>query len=107
MKKIAMAFIGIGLVSLPLATYSHAEMKSDSSPVASDTGSQKPRGATEPGQTDMTNTKGQTGDIPSKYTIMPVARGKKVEVNSDMIGDRLASWSNSSWILRPRELNMP
>ena len=34
----------------------------------------------------MTNTKSQ-GGIPSKYTIMPVARGKKVEVNSEMIGD--------------------
>ena len=84
MKKIVMVFIGMGLVSLPFATYSHAEMKSDSPPTASE--SPKPRGATQAGETDMTNTKGE-GGIPSKYTIMPVARGKKVEVNSEMIGD--------------------
>ena len=84
MKKIVMVFIGMGLVSLPFATYSHAEMKSDSPPTASE--SPKPRGATQAGETDMTNTKGQ-GGIPSKYTIMPVARGKKVEVNNEMIGD--------------------
>jgi sporulation protein YlmC with PRC-barrel domain len=86
MTKIAMVFIGMGLVSFPFATYAHAEMKSDNPPDASEIASQQPRGATEAGETDMTNTKGQ-GGIPSKYTIMPVARGKKVEVNSEMIGD--------------------
>ena len=30
---------------------------------------------------------GGRGGIPSKYTIMPVASGKKVEVNSEMIDD--------------------
>jgi sporulation protein YlmC with PRC-barrel domain len=85
MTKIAMVFIGMGLVSLPFATYAHAEMKSDNSPDASEA-SQQPRGAIKAGETDMTNTKSQDG-IPSKYTIMPVARGKKVEVNSEMIGD--------------------
>ncbi len=86
MKKIAMVFIGMGLVSLPFATYSHAEMKSDNPTASSGIGSPAPRGATQAGETDMTNTKGQ-GGLPSKYTIMPVARGKKVEVNSEMIGD--------------------
>ncbi len=86
MTKIAMVFIGMGLVSLPFATYAHAEMKSDNPSAASEVESPKPRGATQAGETDMTNTKGQ-GGIPSKYTIMPVARGKKVEVDSEMIGD--------------------
>ncbi len=86
MKKIAMIFIGMGLVGLPFATYSHAEMKSDNSPAASEIGSPEPRGAIKAGETDMTNTKSQ-GGIPSKYTIMPVARGTKVEVDSEMIGD--------------------
>jgi len=86
MKKIAMVFIGMGLVSLPFGTYAHAEMKSGDQPSSSESGSPKPRGATQAGETDMTNTKGE-GGIPSKYTIMPVARGKKVEVNSEMIGD--------------------
>ena len=85
MKKSAMVFIGMGLVSLPFATYVHAEMKSDNPPDASEA-SQQPRGAIKAGETDMTNTKGE-GGVPSKYTIMPVARGKKVEVNSEMIGD--------------------
>ncbi len=87
MTKLTMAFIGMGLVSLPFTMYSHAEMKADNPPAISDTGSQQPRGATEAGQTDITNTKGQTGGVPSKYTVMPVARGKKVEVNSELIGD--------------------
>ena len=87
MKKIAMAFVGMGLVTLPFATYSHAEMKADNPPAASDTESQQPRGATQPGQVDITDTKGDKGSIPSKYTVMPVARGKKVEVNSELIGD--------------------
>ena len=86
MKKIAMVFIGMGLASLPFTTYSHAEMKSDDSPAASEIGSSKPRGATKAGETDITNTKDQ-GNLPSKYTIMPVARGKKVEVSNEMIGD--------------------
>src|SRR6185295_8390858 len=36
--------------------------------------------------TDITNTKGETGAVPTKYTIMPVARGKKVQVDNEMIG---------------------
>ena len=87
MKKIAMVFIGMGLVSLPFGTYAHAEVKPDNPTAASESGSPKPRGATKAGETDMTNTKGEAGSIPSKYTIMPVARGKKVEVDSEMIGD--------------------
>ena len=59
MKKIAMAFIGMGLVSLPFGTYSHAEMKSDNPPAASESGSPQPRGAIQPGQIDITDTKGQ------------------------------------------------
>lgn len=87
MKKIALIVVGMGLVSLPFATYSYAETKSDNPTATSESGSPKPRGATEAGQTDLTNTKGDAGGIPSKYTIMPVARGRKMEVNSEMIGD--------------------
>jgi hypothetical protein len=84
MKKIAMVFIGIGLASLPFALPSYAEEKLNA---AGEAGSPKPREATKAGETDMTNTKSQPGAVPSKYTIMPVARGKKVEVASEMIGD--------------------
>jgi len=86
MDKTAMGFIGIGLVTLTFATYSHAETKADSPPAPSEAGSVQSRGATKAGDTDMTNTKDK-GGLPSKYTIMPVARGKKVEVNSELIGD--------------------
>jgi sporulation protein YlmC with PRC-barrel domain len=85
MTKSAMVFIGRGWVSLPFATYAHAAMKSDNPPDANEA-SQQPRGAIKADETDMTNTKSQ-GGIPSKYTIMHVASGKKVEVNSEMIGD--------------------
>jgi sporulation protein YlmC with PRC-barrel domain len=87
MRKIVAAFIGMGFVSFLFVTYSHAEMKADNPPVANDAGSQQPRGAIQSGQTDITDTKGETGSIPSKYTVMPVARGKKVEVDSELIGD--------------------
>jgi sporulation protein YlmC with PRC-barrel domain len=87
MRKIVAAFIGMGFVSFLFVTYSHAEMKADNPPVKNDAGSQQPRGAIQSGQTDITNTKGETGSIPSKYTVMPVARGKKVEVDSELIGD--------------------
>lgn len=86
MKKITVVFIGMGLVSLPFVTYSHAEMKPDNASSSSEIGSTEPRGVTKTGETDITNTKGQ-GSLPSKYTIMPVARGKKVEVESEMIGE--------------------
>ena len=85
MKKITVIFIGMGLITLPFVTYSHAEMKSGNSPSSGETQSPEPRGATKAGETDITNTKAE-GGIPSKYTIMPVARGKKVEVDSEMIG---------------------
>lgn len=90
MKTITVIFIGMGLISLSVVTYSHAEMKSDNSSSLSETVSSEPRGATKAGETDITNTKGQ-GSLPSKYTVMPVARGKKVEVDSEMIGDTVKS----------------
>lgn len=86
MKTITVIFIGMGLVSLSFVTYSHAEMKSDNSSSLGEILSSEPRGATKAGETDITNTKGQ-GSLPSKYTIMPVATGKKVEIDSEMIGD--------------------
>ena len=86
MKKITLIFIGMGFLSLPFVTYSHAEMKSGTSPSSGETLSPEPRGATKAGETDITNTKGQ-GSLPSKYTVMPVATGKKVEVDSELIGD--------------------
>ena len=39
MTKIAMIFIGMGLVSFPFGTYSHAEVKSGNPPDASEIGS--------------------------------------------------------------------
>lgn len=86
MKTITVIFIGMGLISLSFVTYSHAEMKSDNSSSLGEILSSEPRGATKAGETDITNTKGQ-GSLPSKYTIMPVATGKKVEIDSEMIGD--------------------
>ena len=85
MKKITVIFIGMGFLSLLFVTYSHAEMKLGTSPSSGETVSPEPRGATKAGETDITNTKGQ-GSLPSKYTIMPVATGKKVEVDSELIG---------------------
>lgn len=86
MKKTAMVFIGIGLLSLPFSTLAHAETKADNPLAESGSESPKPRGATQAGETDITNTKGQ-GGLPSTYTIMPVANGKKVAIDSEMIGD--------------------
>jgi len=89
-------------------------MKSGNLPDASEIGSPKPRGAIQAGETDMIKTKG-LGGLPSKYTIMPFARGKKMEVNNDMIGDTvknpkgqdLGKLEQLIWMLRPRGLSMP
>ncbi len=68
MKKIVMVFIGMGLVSLPFGMSVHAETKPDNATAASESGSPQPRGATKAGETDITNTKGEAGSVPSKYT---------------------------------------
>ena len=102
MKKIAMVLIGVGLASLSFAPPLYADEKLNNPPAAGEAGSPKPREATKAGETDMTNTKSQPGALPSKYTIMPVARGKKVEVASEMIGDtvktrsRIVNWQVSA-----------
>jgi len=46
------------------------------------------RGKTSPGSTNITNSAGDAG-VPSKYTVLPVARGKKVEVESSLVGDKV------------------
>ena len=63
-------------------------MKSDSDSDTTKDGQQlnPPRKSTKPGETDITDTKGDKGAVPSKYTILPVARGKKVEVDNGMVG---------------------
>jgi sporulation protein YlmC with PRC-barrel domain len=63
------------------------QRQSRSSDSDASAGNDAKRAATKPGDTDMTNTKGEVGAVPDKYTILPVARGKKVEVNNEMIGD--------------------
>jgi hypothetical protein len=57
MTKIAMVFIGMGVVSVPFAPDAQADMASADSPASSEIGSSEARGATKAGETDITNTK--------------------------------------------------
>ena len=70
--------------SEPLRSKSDADRSTDLKDTKTSEASKIP---TKPGETDITNTKGEKGSVPNKYTIMPVARGKKVEVNNEMIGN--------------------
>ncbi|MGQ0809899.1 MAG: PRC-barrel domain-containing protein [Nitrospiraceae bacterium] len=88
MKKISMVVSAVGLFAL-LVPYSYSMEPSTSS--GSSGSMEKQRGTIKHGETDITDTKGEKGSIPSKYTVMPVARGKKIEVEHEMIGDTVVS----------------
>ena len=76
--------LGLVLMSLLFAPNAGAEKSSDAN---SDLQSDRSKTPTNPGQTDITNTPGQSSDVPSRYTVMPVARGEKIDVESSLIGD--------------------
>ena len=73
---------------LVLAPNATADMSADpSSKASSELQSDRSKTPTEPGQTDITNTPGNSNDLPSHYTVMPVARGEKIDVENELIGD--------------------
>ena len=77
--------LGVALMILLLAPTANAETSSGaSSKAGSELQSETP---TQPGQTDITKTPGDASALPSRYTVMPVARGQKVDVESALIGD--------------------
>ena len=77
------------LVLAPKAT---ADMSADpSSKTSSELQSDRSKTPTEPGQTDITNAPGNSNDLPSRYTIMPVARGQKIDVENELIGDTVTN----------------
>ena len=77
------------LLFAPSAT---AEMNSDpSSKSNSELQSDRSTTPSQPGQTDITNTTGQSSDLPTRYTVMPVARGQKIDVESELIGDTVTN----------------
>ncbi len=76
--------LGLGLMSLLFAPIANAEKSSDAN---SESQSDRSKTPTKPGQTDITNTPGHSSNLPSRYTVMPVARGQKIDVDSALIGD--------------------
>lgn len=83
---------GLGLMSLLFAPMANAEMSADaSSKAGSESQSDRSKTPTKPGQTDITNTPGHSSDVPSRYTVMPVARGQKIDVDSALIGDTVTN----------------
>lgn len=80
--------LGLILMTLLFAPIANAEKSSDAN---SELQSDRSKTPTKPGQTDITNTPGQSSDIPSRYTVMPVARGQKIDVESALIGDTVTN----------------
>ncbi|HSL02186.1 MAG TPA: PRC-barrel domain-containing protein [Nitrospiraceae bacterium] len=84
--------IGVALMILLFAPNVNAEMKSDSSSQSnSELQSDRSKTPTQPGQTDITNSQGQSNNLPSRYTVMPVARGHKIDVENSLIGDTVTN----------------
>ncbi len=52
--------------------------------------SDRSKTATQPGQTDIRDTPGLSSDLPSRYTVLPVAR-EKIEVDNSLIGDTVVN----------------
>lgn len=84
--------LGVALMILVFAPYVSAEMSADlSSKSNSELQSDRSEAPTQPDQTDITNTTGQSSDLPSRYTVMPVARGQKIDVENELIGDTVTN----------------
>lgn len=84
--------LGVALMVLVLAPNVTAEMSPDpSSKSNSELQSDRSETPTQPGQTDITNTTSHSSDLPSRYTVMPVARGQKIDVEHELIGDTVTS----------------
>lgn len=84
--------LGMALMILLFAPDATAKMGSTpSSESNSELQSDRSETPTQPGQTDMTNTTGQYSDLPSRYTVMPVARGQKIDVENELIGDTVTN----------------
>jgi PRC-barrel domain len=84
--------LGVALMFLLIPSKATAEINSDPSS-KSNTEMQSDRSTTptRPDQTDLTSTKNQSSDLPSRYTVMPVARGQKIDVENELIGDRVTN----------------
>ena len=84
--------IGVASIILLIAPYATADMNVDASSKSnSESQSDRPKTPTQPGQTDITNTPGRSSDLPSRYSVMPVARGQKIDVDSSLIGDTVTN----------------
>ncbi len=81
--------LGVALMILLFAPMSNAEMSS--SKADSELQSDRSKTATQPGHTDITNSPGPSSDLPSHYTVMPVARGKKIDVDNSLLGDAVVN----------------
>ena len=84
--------LGVALMMLLFASNVTAEMRSDSSSQSnSELQSDRSKTQTQPGQTDLTSTTGQSSELPSRYAVMPVARGQKIDVENSLIGDTVTN----------------
>jgi sporulation protein YlmC with PRC-barrel domain len=80
--------LGVALMILLFVPNATADMSADSSSKAnSELQSDRSKTPTQPGQTDITNSPGRSSELPSRYTVMPVARGQKIDVENELIGD--------------------
>ena len=82
--------LGMALMILLFAPDATAKMGSNPSS-ESNSELQSDRSETPTSYTDITNTTGQSSDLPSRYTVMPVARGQKIDVENELIGDTVTN----------------
>lgn len=82
--------LGMALMILLFAPDATAKMGSNPSS-ESNSELQSDRSETPTSQTDITNTTGQSSDLPSRYTVMPVTRGQKIDVENELIGDTVTN----------------
>ena len=80
--------LGVALMILLFVPTANAENSADpSSQANSELQSDRSKTPTQPGQTDLTTPSSPSSDLPSRYTVMPVARGQKIDVENELIGD--------------------
>lgn len=80
--------LGVALMILLFVSNGTAEMNSDPSRSNSELQSET---STQPDQTDLTSNPRQSSELPSRYLVMPVARGQKINLENELIGDHVTN----------------
>ncbi|MGH7181819.1 MAG: PRC-barrel domain-containing protein [Nitrospiraceae bacterium] len=78
--------VALMVLAVPIANADMSSSKADS-----ELQSDRSATPTQPGQTDITTAPGDSSNLPTRYTVMPVSRGQKIDVESTLIGDTVTN----------------